>query len=86
MLTPGRQNNIIDSEKATVQIALLSMKDAKARWNTTPELLECAYLSREFTHDWFKTPKYRDYWPLSTTQNELTIDNYVIDELRPFQY
>jgi len=56
------------------------------RWNTTLELLERAYRSREFTREWLKNPKYRNYRQLFTTQDEWTIVRYVMEVLRPFRY
>jgi hypothetical protein len=58
----------------------------KTRWNPTLELLERAYRSREFTPEWLKNPKFTDYWPLFTTQNEWTIVNYVMEVLWPLRY
>jgi hypothetical protein len=58
----------------------------KTRWNSTLELLERACRLREFTCEWLKNPKYKDYRPLFTTQDELTVVKYVMEVLRPFQY
>jgi hypothetical protein len=60
--------------------------DVKTRWNSTLELLERAYRLREFTREWLKNPKYSDYRPLFTTQDEWTIVKYVMEVLRPFRY
>ena len=49
-------------------------------------LLELAYRLAKFTHKWLRNPKYTDYWPLFTTQDEWTIFMYVMEVLRPFQY
>jgi len=35
---------------------------------------------------WLQNPKYTDYRPLFTTQDEWTIVKYVTEVLRPFQY
>ena len=55
-------------------------------WNSTLELLECAYRSHEFTPEWLRNPKYSDYQPLFTTQDEWTIVKYVMEVLQPLQY
>jgi len=85
-LTPGRRNEFIDSQKAKVQIPVLPIMDVNTHWTSRLELLECAYRLCEFTRDWLKDPKYSDYWPLFTTQNEWTIAKYVMEVLRPFRY
>jgi hypothetical protein len=38
MLTPGRRNEFIDFQKATVGIALVPVMDVKIWWNSTVEL------------------------------------------------
>jgi len=85
-LTPGHQNELIDCQKAKVRIAVLPTKDVKIRWNSRLESLECAYWLREFTYNWLNDPKYSDYRPLSTTQDEWTIVKDVTEVLRLFQY
>jgi hypothetical protein len=85
-VTPGRRNEFIDCQKGKVRIAVLPIMDVKTRWNSTLELLKGAYQLREFTREWFKNPKYSDYRPLFTTQDEWTIVKYVMEVLRPFSY
>jgi len=85
-LTPGGRNEFIDCQKAKVHIAVLPILDVKTRWNSILELLERAYPLREFMREWLKNPKYSDYRPLFTTQDEWTIVNYVMEVLRPFRY
>jgi len=85
-LTPGRRNKFIDCQKAKVHIAVLPIMDLKTRWNSTLQLLERSYRLREFTHECLKNPKYSEYLPLFTTQNEWTIVKYVTEVLRPFRY
>jgi len=85
-LTPGRRNKFIDCQKAKVRIAVLPIMDVKTRWNSTLELLESAYRLRQFTRKWLQHPKYTDYRPLFTTQDEWTIAKYVMEVLRPFRY
>jgi len=85
-LTPGRRNEFIDCQKAKVCIAVLPIIDVKTRWNSTLEFLERAYRLREFTCEWLQNPKYSEYWPLFTTQDEWTIVKYIIEVLRPFRY
>jgi len=60
--------------------------DVKTRWNWTQVLLERAYRLCEFMREWLKNPKYRDHWPLFTSQDEWTIVKYIMEVLRPFQY
>jgi hypothetical protein len=60
--------------------------DVKTRLNSTLELLERADQLREFTLEWLKNPKYSNYQPLFTTQDEWTIVKYVMEVLRPFRY
>jgi len=69
-LTPGRRNEFIDCQKAKVRIAVLPIIDVKTRWNPTLKLLERAYCLREFTSEWLQNPKYAEYRPLFTTQDE----------------
>jgi len=85
-LTPGRRNEFIDCEKAKVRIAVLPIMEVKTRWNSTLELLERAYRLREFTRECLQYPKYSEYRPLFTTQEEWTIVKYVMEVLRPFRY
>ena len=85
-LTPGHRNELIDSEKAKVHIAVVAIMDVKTHWNSTQELLECAYRLREFTREWLHNPQYTDYQSLFTTQDEWTIVKYVMEVLRPFRY
>jgi hypothetical protein len=85
-LTPGRRNEFIDYQTAKIWIAVLSIMDVKTHWNSTLELLERAYRLREFTWVWIKNPKYTNYQPLFTTQDEWTIVKYVMEGLRPFRY
>jgi len=77
-LTPGRRNEFIDCQKVKVQIAELPIVDVKTGWNSTLQLLERVYRLREFTREWIKNPKYSDYRPLFTTQDEWTIVKYVM--------
>ena len=84
-LTPGRRDELIDSQKAKVHIAVLPIMDVKTWWNSTLELLERAYRLREVTREWLQNPKYTDYRPLFTTQDEWTIVKYVMEVMRPFR-
>jgi len=86
MLTPGLRNKFIDCQKANVRIAVLPILDVKTHWNSTLELLKRPYRLREFTREWLHNPKYSDYQPLFTTQDEWTIVKYVMEVLRPFRY
>ena len=84
-LTPDRQNEGIDCEKAKVCIAVLPIMDVKTLWNSTLELLKRAYRLREFTPEWLQNPKYSEYRPLFTTQDEWTFVKYVMEVLTPFR-
>jgi len=85
-LTPGRRNEFIDCQKPKVQIAVLPIMDVKTHWNSTLELFEHAYQLREFAPKWLKNPKYSDYRPLFTTQDEWTMVKYVREVVQPFRY
>jgi len=85
-LTPGRRNQFIHCQKAKVRIAVLAIMDVKTRWNCTLELLQRAYRLREFTREWHQNPKYAEYRPLFTTQDERTIVKYGMEVLGPFRY
>jgi len=84
--TPGHRNEFIDCQKATVRIAGLRIMDVKTHWNSPLESLERAYRLREFTPEWLQNPKYAEYRPIFTTQDEWTIVKYVMEVLRPFRY
>jgi hypothetical protein len=85
-LTPGRRNEFIDCQKAKLRIAVLPVMDVKTHWNSTPQLIERASLLCKFTRKWLRNPKYCNYRPLFTTQDEWNIAKYLIEVLRPFQY
>ena len=85
-LTPGRRNEFIDCQKATIRIAVLLIMDVRTGWNSSLELLERAFRLREFTREWLQNPKYAEYWPLFTTQDEWMILKYFMEVLRPFRY
>jgi len=86
MLTPGRRNGFIDCQKAKVGIAVLPIVDVKTRSNSTLELLKHTYRLREFTRERLQNPKYAEYRPLLTTQDEWMIVKYVMEVLTPFRY
>ena len=85
-LTLGQRNEFIECQKAKVRIAVLPIMDVKTPWNSTLELLERAYRLREFTRDWLKNPKFSDYRPLFTTQEEWTMVKYVMEVVRRSRY
>ena len=60
--------------------------DVKTCWNSTLELLERANCLREFIRERLPHPKYSEYQPLFTTQDEWTMVKYVMEALRPFRY
>jgi len=84
MLTPGHQNEFLHCQKAEVCIVVIPIMDVKTWWNCTLELLERASRVREWTRDGLQNPKYSDYRPLFTTQDEWIIVKYVMEVLRPF--
>jgi hypothetical protein len=84
--TPGCQNELIDFQKAKIRMALHYNMDVKTRWNSALEILEQAYQLREITCEWLHNPKYTEYWPLFTTQDEWMIVKYVIPVLRRFRF
>jgi hypothetical protein len=69
-LTPNRRNEFLALQKAKVRVTVLPILGVKTRWNSTLELLERAYRLREFSQEWFKSPKYAEYRPLCTTKDE----------------
>jgi hypothetical protein len=85
-LTPGRRNEFIESQKAKVHIAVPQIMDVKTRWNSTLELIECAYRLRKLTREWLYNPIYREYRPLFTTPEEWTIVKHVMEVLKRFRY
>jgi len=58
--------------------------DVKTCWNSTLELLDRAYRLREFTRELLQNPKYAEYRPLFTTEDEWMIVKYIMEVLRPF--
>jgi hypothetical protein len=85
-LMPGGWNELIDCQGHKVCFAVLRIMVMKTRWNSTLEMLVQAYRLREFTRKCLKNPKYSEYWPLFTTQEEWTILKYVMEVIRPFSY
>jgi hypothetical protein len=85
-LTPGCRNEFIACQKDKVHIAVLPIMDVKTRWNSTLELLERAFLLWEFTREWLQNPKYAEYRPLLTTQDEWTIVKNAMEVLKLFRY
>jgi len=83
-LTPGRRNEVIDCQTTEVRITVLPIMDVNTHWNSTLELLKRAYRLWEFTCERLQNPKYTDYRPLCTTQDEWIIVKYVMEVLRPF--
>ena len=85
-LTSGHQNEFSHCHQANVRITVLPIQDVMTSWNFTLVLLEHTYRLREFTCEWLQYPKYTDYRPLFTPQDEWTIVKYVMEVLRQFQY
>jgi hypothetical protein len=54
-LTPDREDELIDSRKAKVRIAVRWIMDVMTRWKSRLELLERAYRLWEFTGDWLQS-------------------------------
>jgi len=70
--------------KPKVRITVLPIMDVKTSWNSTLELVERTYPLWEFKREWLQNPKYSEYWPLFTTQDEWTIVKYGMEVLRSF--
>jgi hypothetical protein len=85
-LTPVHQKEFIDCQKAKVRIAVHPIMDVKTCWNCTLELLEPTYWLQESTRKWFQNPKYSQYQPLFTTQDEWTIVTYFMAVSTSFRY
>jgi hypothetical protein len=85
-LTPGRRNEFIDCDKPNVRNAVIPIMDVKTHLNYTLELLEHTCDLQEFTRESLQNPKYAEYWPLFTTQDEWTIVMFVMKVLTPFRY
>jgi len=85
-LTPGCQNEYIDSQKGKVRISVLPIMVVIRGGNSTLELLERVSWLREFPRKSLQNPKCSDYRPPSTIQNEWTIVRYVREVLKPFRY
>jgi len=60
--------------------------DVKPWWDSTLELLHCAYRVWEFTREWLQNPTYAEYRPRFTTPDEWTIAMSDMEVLRPFRY
>jgi len=85
-LTPGRHNEFIDCHRAKGHIAVPPIVDVETRWYSILKVLEHIHRLREFSHKWLQNPKYSDYRPLFTTQDEWTIVKYIMEVLRPCQF
>jgi len=86
MMTAGRRNQLIDCQEANVPIAVQPIVDVKTPWNLTLVLLERAYQLREFACELLQNPKYSNYRPLFTTQDEWTIAMYLMEVVRRLEY
>ena len=72
--------------KPKVHITVLHIMAVRTCWNSTLEWHEWAYRVWESTHKWLQNSKYTDFQPLLKTQDERTIVNRVMDDVRPFRY
>jgi len=86
MLTLSCRNEIFDCQIAKVRFAELPLKDVEKQWDLILEWLEQDYQLPELTRELLSIPKYSDYWPLFTTQDEWNIFKYVMDVLGPLRY
>jgi hypothetical protein len=82
-LTQNHSNRL---ELLLTLIVVLPSIDVMTHCNSTPEWVEEAYQLREFPHQWPQCEKYCHYQPLFTTQDEMTIFMYVMDNLRILWY
>jgi len=85
-LIPGHRKEFIDCQRDKVRTAVRPIMNVDIRCNSSLELLEPTYRLQEFTSEWLQKPKYSDYRPLFTTQDEWTVVKYVMEVLRPFRY
>jgi hypothetical protein len=81
-----RYDDYIELQKGKELIACTLTLDVKTRWNSTLEMLERAYRLRDYTAHWLKNPKYEEFRPLFTTDEEWRVVEYVLEVLRPFRY
>jgi hypothetical protein len=76
----------MECQKPKVNIAELPIVDVKTHWNSTLSSLERVYSSWEVTPEWLQNPKYIEYQPIFTTQDEWTIVRYVMEVFSRFRY
>jgi hypothetical protein len=85
-VTPSHRTEFIDCQKGKVCIAVLPILDVKTRSYSALELLKHVYYLQEFRREWHHNSQYSEYWPLSATQDESMVVNYVREELTQFRY
>jgi len=85
-LTPRRENEFIDCQKAEVPIEVLPIVDVKPQWKSTLQMIARVYQLRELTRERLKNPQCSNYRPLFTTPVEWAIMKYVMEVWRPFRH
>jgi len=58
--------------KAKVCIAVLQIMDVKIHWKLNTGVAQVSNNYRN-SHKWLQNPKYSNYWPFFTTEDEWTI-------------
>jgi hypothetical protein len=82
-LTPGHQNELIDSQQAKGHIEVLPNIVVNTNCNVRL-LFERAFQIQDFRCEWPHSLDHSEHQLLSTTQDKRTIVKHGMDVLRPF--
>jgi len=77
---------MIECQNGPLRTSEIRIMDVNKHWISTLQFLECTYQLREFRREWLHNPKFSNYQPLLTTQDEWMIVKYVMEVLRPIRY